>query len=698
MFVKSIRLLYGLLLVSTVLLSLQFYYHVNEDAWISFKYARNLADGFGLVSNPGDVTQEGYSNLVLVLLLAFFKWAFNANIVHTAKIIGIFSLVSIVALTPLIIRLFLNTLEQYLQIYQHPFAKSFSQQKSLYLHSLSLIIALCIVASQYMRFWTTQGLETIFYALQIWLIIYLTVYIVLTHRYQWLWSIALLSFISLNTRPEGLMNFPTAMGLIVLGAIFDKTYQHSFIKHLIMNSLFFLLLVSALLSFKWCYFGHILANPSYVKLALATGLQPYTYFIDYLKIKGILFTLIIFLALASGFLTIVLLLRKKQSLALVNIIFVMLAFIGSQFFFVYYSGGDYMMHFRFFITHYPLFILAIVWFITVIIILFSVQTGKWGFISGALGSIILFVSAWQEPVQDPSWYEIGFISPTVIHQAINSEYYQQVNQLNQKMAHSPGYYATAEFGYIPYHVKVKGLDMMGLNQKEIAYNFKIYPFSEAVYANRDFILSKKPEVILGGRYYKKPDGEIVVTPTVAWLWEVYFKSDFFQQYYSTQIPTYTPKSATDYSYPQEWIHSDWNGRFVSTHRITVEDRQHHNKLLYGFYVEPTQIWVAPLARVLLKRREQDKFLTLEGYLPAVENYPQQQNTIQICLNGKGVGDHVFFSQTIQQSGLFTVKLLVDDLMFAQGQDILITLRGEKWNSVDGRNLSFILLAFYFSED
>ena len=40
-----------------------------DDAWISFRYARNLLGGQGLVFNPGDPV-EGYSNLLWVLLSA----------------------------------------------------------------------------------------------------------------------------------------------------------------------------------------------------------------------------------------------------------------------------------------------------------------------------------------------------------------------------------------------------------------------------------------------------------------------------------------------------------------------------------------------------------------------------------------------------------------------------------------------------
>lgn len=690
-----IRSLYSLLWMGTILSGLQFYYHVNEDAWISFKYARNLADGYGLVSNPGDATQEGYSNLVLVLLLALFKWLFNADPVHTSKIIGILSLTAIVILTYFMVRLLLTTPEHSLYVNQYPFAHVFSQQRDFYLPALSLIIATCIVASKYMSFWTSQGLETTLYALLIWVITYLTLLVILTHQYRWFWLIALISFVSLNTRPEGLMNFPTAIGVIVIGAWLDKVELKEFIPNLIKSSLLFLLFVIILLSFKWYYFGHLLANPSYVKLAVSAWLNPLPYFTGYLNAKGILFNLLLIFAFISSLLTIWTVLRKNASYHLINILLVCSAFTSSQLFFIYYSGGDYMSHSRFLITHYPVFILSIVWFTTVGFALFFKILQKTSLI---IVGVILAISAWQEPVTDPNWYEVNFASPLKIHEIAQSGHYIQANRLNQKMDSVTGYYATSEFGYIPYHVKAKGLDILGLNQKEIAYNFKLYSPEDAAYANRDFILAKNPRVILAGRYYQRPDGMFFIHPSLAWFWQPYLESAFFMQNYTTQIPRYAPAGTEDYSYPEEWISSDWNGHFRATHRIDATDTAQDDKLLYGFYREATQIWVAPLARVLLTRRDSDKFLILDGYIPDITKYAEKQNLIKICLNDKGVGDKVVFSQLIQKNGFFTLKMQLDDELFPQDQATLITLRGERFVSSDKRKLAYILKAIYFSEN
>ena len=53
-----------------LLLHAREYEFLTDDSYISFRYARNLAEGHGLVFNPGFERVEGYTNLLWVLILA----------------------------------------------------------------------------------------------------------------------------------------------------------------------------------------------------------------------------------------------------------------------------------------------------------------------------------------------------------------------------------------------------------------------------------------------------------------------------------------------------------------------------------------------------------------------------------------------------------------------------------------------------
>ncbi len=43
-----------------------------DDSWISFRYARNLANGYGLVFNPGGEHVEGYTNFLWLIIITIF--------------------------------------------------------------------------------------------------------------------------------------------------------------------------------------------------------------------------------------------------------------------------------------------------------------------------------------------------------------------------------------------------------------------------------------------------------------------------------------------------------------------------------------------------------------------------------------------------------------------------------------------------
>ncbi len=51
------------------------FWFVTDDAFISFRYARNLVLGHGLRFNPGEhLPVEGYSNFLWVLICAVFEF------------------------------------------------------------------------------------------------------------------------------------------------------------------------------------------------------------------------------------------------------------------------------------------------------------------------------------------------------------------------------------------------------------------------------------------------------------------------------------------------------------------------------------------------------------------------------------------------------------------------------------------------
>ncbi|MFT5442480.1 MAG: arabinofuranosyltransferase, partial [Myxococcota bacterium] len=61
--------LLSILLACVFALNVDRYFFLGDDAFISFRYAKNLAMGHGIVWNPGEYV-EGYTNFLWVLILA----------------------------------------------------------------------------------------------------------------------------------------------------------------------------------------------------------------------------------------------------------------------------------------------------------------------------------------------------------------------------------------------------------------------------------------------------------------------------------------------------------------------------------------------------------------------------------------------------------------------------------------------------
>ncbi|EME60048.1 hypothetical protein [Amycolatopsis decaplanina] len=70
---------------------------IAEDAYITFRYAQNIADGNGPVFNPGERI-EGYANFLWMIVIALPKAAFGADIETSAIVLGILATLGAVLL------------------------------------------------------------------------------------------------------------------------------------------------------------------------------------------------------------------------------------------------------------------------------------------------------------------------------------------------------------------------------------------------------------------------------------------------------------------------------------------------------------------------------------------------------------------------------------------------------------------------
>ena len=116
------------------------YYFLGDDCFISFRYARNLVEGNGLVYNPGERV-EGYTNFLWVLMMATaMKLRLAPELV--SNVVGIASGVGILTLLVVL-----------------------SARQTRQASPLIWIAPLCLAANRTFCGWSTGGLATQFFSL-----------------------------------------------------------------------------------------------------------------------------------------------------------------------------------------------------------------------------------------------------------------------------------------------------------------------------------------------------------------------------------------------------------------------------------------------------------------------------------------------------------------------------------------------------
>src|SRR4051812_5661986 len=89
-----------LLAITFILCVIQLWFFHNtmlDDPFITFTYSKNLANGAGIVWNPGEAPVEGYTNFTWMILNAF-AIAIGLHPLLFSKIIGVIFTLVMVAL------------------------------------------------------------------------------------------------------------------------------------------------------------------------------------------------------------------------------------------------------------------------------------------------------------------------------------------------------------------------------------------------------------------------------------------------------------------------------------------------------------------------------------------------------------------------------------------------------------------------
>ena len=216
-----------------------------DDAGISFSYARNLALGNGLVSQPGFSPVEGFSNPAWVFLLAFFSRA-------GLDIAGMVKPLSVVLITISIIVLFLA----FLRLSGSKF--------------LSLVALAGLIAQPAFIIWSVSGLENPLLVLLIVILFYICI---LSPTPVVAILAGIVSGLTAITRPDGILYMP------IYAIYHPKYFKQTLLPSIAIWGSYFV--------FRLIYYGQLLPNTYLIK-AEGKLLNKYWLLTMWARLKSIL--------------------------------------------------------------------------------------------------------------------------------------------------------------------------------------------------------------------------------------------------------------------------------------------------------------------------------------------------------------------------------------------------------------------------
>jgi len=279
------------------------YFVLFDDAMISMRFAKNFAEGYGLVWNPGETPLEGYTNPLWVVFMAIF----HLFPIPAPKI-----------------SLFIQLSGALFLLANLVFVKKIAEEitDSLIAPYLAVILTALYVP---LNNWSLQGMEVCVLVLLISAVGYLTIHSIKNEKFsKWIY---ILLFLGTFVRMDMIVPYLVYWGFLI---IFDSKNR---MKHIIWGAGFLAFSLVSQSLFRHYYYGDLLPNTYYLKM---TGMPLI------LRLKRGLFVLYKFIRELNWVLFIlpflVLLFRYDKSTLLLALVF------SAQLAYSVYVGGDAWEH------------------------------------------------------------------------------------------------------------------------------------------------------------------------------------------------------------------------------------------------------------------------------------------------------------------------------------------------------------------
>jgi len=465
--------------ICLIYLAHAFYYWewVEDDAFISMRYAQNFVNGSGLVFNPGEQV-EGYSNLAWVLY-AGLAIKLNLAPLLILRITAVLAGLSALVLSWKAARILLP-------------------QAGMSALAAPLFLALNPLLPRH----STTGLETVPFAALI-----IAGFVASTKKPTATNGILFLLLLVLITtmRPEGVAFALLLLFWRHLGSRMGKGSSQMPSFALMWGEFSAVLVVMAsLFLWKWSYYGNPLPNTYYAKM---TGegrafVEGFNYSLDFLRENG--GAILVGLYLAN-------LLNKKLSRAFLFCTVIVAVQIGI----VIAAGGDWMHFYRFFVPVMPLLAAGCAAGLGIILLLTRQAAGghnllrKWPLALVLAGTMVAgYVNVYK--VERATGREV---MPYVKNGSYLTDGYRLTAQWIVDNTPSEASVAICDIGLVGFHTGRHIVDMFGLVDPHISrlagrQHFKSDP---------EYVLGKHPDVVVlvssgTGEFLRIPDEEMFANP------------------------------------------------------------------------------------------------------------------------------------------------------------------------------------------
>lgn len=395
-----------------------------DDAYISYRYAANLASGEGLVFNPGERV-EGYSNFLWVLVLAAGD-AVGLKPPHLGPLLGVIAYLSMIVLA-------------WAAIWT-PFFNLELTGLSRYVGTAMLAI---LITAHGLASTAGAGLETHFFAL----LVLSGALVLATANLQTVRSLTLIGIIPVLlflTRPDGVVPGTAMLIVIVMRSAHERS---SWSIGLLSGGIAAAPAITIGIAygiFKLIYFGSILPNPYHAKGADALHLDA-----GLAYLRGFLQSYP-FIVLGIGLVAAAVVMRpRNEAFQRVGLYTLVISFAYGAF--VIKVGGDFM-EYRLGLHILPTVVVATVFAAPTL-------TRRWW--AGALFAVILIGLSIRSPVLEERHYMQSL-------EEMNS-YAEAGRRVGKALAHLPPHtsIATTLIGTIGYESGLRIIDQWGLVDPEV---------------------------------------------------------------------------------------------------------------------------------------------------------------------------------------------------------------------------------------